>query len=110
MNVLCGNILVLAYDAVYATELVAALEATGADTVVAANVLEAQQRLHQFRFDAAVLDCSPGSESIAASLGDLGVPFCVCDSGRSASGWKPPVVTRLDQVVPLLTAMWAAGR
>lgn len=93
MSALTGSILVLAFDDVHATELVAALLAAGADTVVAANALEALQRLEQFKFDAAVIDCSPGAEGIAEQLGLRGVPFCVCGSMETATGWKPAVVT-----------------
>jgi CheY-like chemotaxis protein len=41
-------ILVLAFDAVHATGVVALLEGAGADTVIAANAREALQRIEQF--------------------------------------------------------------
>ena len=62
------SILVLAYDAVHATELVRVLETAGAETVVTANAHEALQRLDQFSFDAAVIDCSPGAEGVSDRL------------------------------------------
>jgi hypothetical protein len=77
--------------------------------VVAANALEALQRLKQFKFDAAVIDCSPGAEGIAERLGLLKVPFCVCGSTKAPTSWKPAVVTRIDRVVPILAALWAEG-
>ena len=49
-------------------------------------------------------------QRIAGKLAELGVPFCVCDSGGSASGWKPPVVTQVDQVVAVLAAMSGSTR
>jgi CheY-like chemotaxis protein len=109
MSALTGRILVLAYDDLHATELVAVLLAAGADTVVAANALEALQRLQQFKFDAAVIDCSPGAEGIAEQLGRRGVPFCVCGSTKASTSWKPAVVTRIDRVVPILAGLWAEG-
>jgi hypothetical protein len=98
------SIFVLAADAECATELVRVLQDAGADIVIAANVVEALQRLEQFRFDGGVIDGSPNAEKVADRLKVLGVPFCVCGGAPSATR-EPETVIGTNRVVAVLGSL-----
>ena len=97
-------VLIAVNDATDAHYLVLAVELAGADVVVAANRLEALLRIQQFTFDAAVLDNAAGSQSVAGLLGLQDIPFCVCPCSGIVA-WTAPIVTQVDQVVDVLTAL-----
>jgi CheY-like chemotaxis protein len=94
-------IFVRADDAEHATGLVRVLDNAGADTVVVANAYEGLQRLDQFKFDGAVIDCATGADKVAAQLKALGVPFCVC-GGLPPESLKGSLVAGIDDVVEML--------
>ena len=94
-------VLVMIADAADASELVRYVERAGGDVVAAANPFEALQRLRQFVFHAAVVDCSGGSETVVAELCARSIPFCVCKSG---SGWKAPHTVPIQEVMAALAA------
>jgi hypothetical protein len=96
---------VLAYDAADACAIVDALEKVGADTVITANATEALQRLDQFRFDAAVIDCSVRFELVAEKLGVLGTPYCVFMGEPPATTGKARAVMRMEDLVPVLEGL-----
>ena len=64
-------VLVMIADAADASELVRYVERAGGDVVAAANPFEALQRLRQFVFHAAVVDCSGGAETVVAARPDV---------------------------------------
>jgi CheY-like chemotaxis protein len=78
-------ILVMVIDAADACELVQAIESAGGDVVAAANAYEAQQRIKQFAFHGALVDCSGGAAHVTELLQARGIPFCVCQSGADPS-------------------------
>ena len=94
-------VLVMIADAVDASELVRCVERAGGDVVAAANAYEALQRLKQFVFNAAVVDCSGGAESVVEELCARSIPFCVCKSG---SAWKAPLTVPVHEVTVALAA------
>ena len=104
------SILILEDDATTASELVRAIEAAGAETLYAATVFEALQRLDQFSVSAAVIDHfagAPDRDRIAARLCSLGIPFCLHAKNTPSVDLGAPTASRIDLVVPLLSAMLA---
>jgi DNA-binding response OmpR family regulator len=101
------TVLVVCDDPLTATQLVETVARADGDTVFAANAYEADLRLKQFKFDAAVLAWDAGAMKTAASIHANSVPLCILAAGRDCA---PPdvhgrIVDGLHDVVRTLETL-----
>ena len=100
-------ILFVCDDPETATRLVQRVATASGDIVFAANIQEAEQRLKQYEFAAAVLAWDQRALETARSIGAKSVPLCVFADSKSQvpADAEALIVDGFDHVVPSLQVL-----